>query len=333
MNDTNKHREVPQQFRAKSASGTTMATVLLVLIAVTIAFGVVGQAALAVLFAFIAVLAAMVILPGFYTVQPNMSAVLTLFGAYRGSDDRPGLRWANPLYGSQRISLRIRNFMTTTSKVNDARGNPIEIAAVVVWRVHDTARAAFGVDRFVNYVHTQAESAVRHIAREYPYDSYGHHDAITLTGSADDVAHRLAQELQERVNDAGVEIIEARITDLSYAPEVAENMLKRQQAEALVAARTKIVEGATAMVRDAVAQLAEPSGHDDAIPMDADQRIAFASNLMTMIVDEGPVSSRRRTTSSSRPKKHPTPTISHDDTDSSGSHLGHFIETMIDAAP
>ena len=231
-----------------------------------------------------------VLAPGFYMIQPNQSAVLTLFGDYRGSDSTPGLRWANPLYRKNKVSLRVRNFTTQTSKVNDARGNPIEIAAVVVWRVTDTARAVFGVDNFTNYVHIQSESAVRQLARSYPYDAFDEADVTTLIGDTSEVNENLLIELQERADDAGVEILETRITDLAYAPEIAEAMLRRQQAAAIVAARAKIVEGAVLMVRDAVKGLEEGDHDHEAIALDNDRKATFAANLMTVIASDHPTS-------------------------------------------
>lgn len=225
---------------------------------------------------------------GLYMVQPNKAAVLTLFGDYRGSDDEPGLRWANPLYGKRMISLRVRNFTTHTSKVNDSNGNPIMIAAVVVWQVVETAKAVFAVDDFVDYVTVQSEAAVRHMARSYPYDAFDEDHTVTMIDDVDQVNSSLEVELVERVQAAGVEIVEARLTDLSYAPEIAEAMLRRQQASAIVAARKKIVEGAVLMTRDAIVQLQEGSDEADAIPLDADRRATFASNLMTVIASDQP---------------------------------------------
>ena len=202
-----------------------------------------------------------------------------------GTDTKLGLRIANPLYVSKKVSLRVRNFTTQTSKVNDGRGNPIEIAAVVVWRVVDTARAMFGVDNFTSYVHTQSESAVRQLARSYPYDAFDETDVTTLIGATSEVNAHLLVELQERANDAGVEILEARITDLAYAPEIAEAMLRRQQAAAIVAARKEIVNGAVLMVRDAVRGLEDG---ENTIPLDSDRKATFASNLMTVIASDSP---------------------------------------------
>ena len=229
-----------------------------------------------------------IIAVGFYMVQPNQAAVVTLFGDYRGTDRNPGLRLANPLYRKQKISERVRNFTTATSKVNDANGNPIEIAAVVVWRVTDTARAVFGVDDFTSYVETQSESAVRQLARSYPYDNFEDDDVTTLIGDTSDVNDALMIELQERASEAGVEIIESRITDLAYAPEIAEAMLRRQQASAIVAARMKIVEGAVLMVQEAIAALERGGDGHDSIPLDNERKATFASNLMTVIASDNP---------------------------------------------
>lgn len=226
----------------------------------------------------------------FFMVQPNQSAVLTLFGDYKGSDRVAGLRIANPLYLKKKVSLRVRNFTTQTSKVNDANGNPIEIAAVVVWRVTDTARATFGVDDFISYVHTQSESAVRQLARSYPYDSFDDTDVTTLIHNTSEVNENLLVELQERADAAGVEVLEARLTDLAYAPEIAEAMLRRQQASAIVAARAKIVEGAVLMVREAIEALEEGTDEHDAIPLDSDRKATFAANLMTVIASDQPTS-------------------------------------------
>ncbi len=225
---------------------------------------------------------------GLYMLQPNQAAVFTLFGDFRGEDQIAGLRFVNPLYRKRKVSLRIRNFTTMTSKVNDANGNPIEIAAVVVWKITNTGKAIFGVDNYRDYVHTQSESAVRQLARAYPYDSFEDIDITTLIGDTGDVNEHLLVELQERCADAGVEILEARITDLSYAPEIAEAMLRRQQASAIVAARAKIVEGAVLMVRDAIEALEAGSTGSDAIEFDMERKATFASNLMTVITSDSP---------------------------------------------
>lgn len=236
----------------------------------------------------IAILVATVIAAGLYTLQPNQAAVLALFGDYKGTDRTTGLRFANPLYRKSKVSLRVRNFTTETSKVNDANGNPILIAAVVVWRVTDPARAVFDVDDFEDYVRIQSESAVRHLARSYPYDAFDEDATLTLIGDTDQVNRDLLTELQERADAAGVEILEARITDLSYAPEIAEAMLRRQQAGAIVSARAKIVEGAIAMVRGAVAALDEGIGGTGPLVLDDERKAMFVSNLMTVIVSDQP---------------------------------------------
>jgi regulator of protease activity HflC (stomatin/prohibitin superfamily) len=233
-------------------------------------------------------LMALIITASFYMLQPNQAGVLMLFGAYRGTDRTPGLRITNPLYTTRKISLRVRNFTTTTSKVNDANGNPIEIAAVVVWRVTDTAQASFGVDEFVDYVETQSESAVRQLARSYPYDKFDDSDTTTLIGDTGEINEELLRELQDRAEEAGIEVLESRITDLAYAPEIADSMLRRQQASAIVAARVKIVEGAVTMVRDAIEALERGTDEHDSIPLDADRKATFASNLMTVMASDQP---------------------------------------------
>lgn len=233
---------------------------------------------------------------GFFMLRPNKAAVLTLFGNYKGSVRQPGLWWANPLYGKTQLSLRVRNFDTDTAKVNDANGNPIEIGAVVVWQIVDTAKAAFQVEEVVEFVAIQSEAAVRNLAREYPYDTWddvddlpvGSEPAATLIGNAEAVNHQLDIELQERLQIAGVRVIEARLTHLSYAPEIAEVMLRKQQASAIVAARKKIVEGAVWMVQSALESLEAGVDGQDAIPLDEHHRAVFASNLMTVIASDHP---------------------------------------------
>jgi regulator of protease activity HflC (stomatin/prohibitin superfamily) len=286
-----KNAETMVETEARSQAGVPWLlgdiALLLGSIALYILGGTAGSFPL-ILLAILLTIGFIVITPGFYMIQPNQSVVLTLFGDYRGSDSNPGLRWANPLYLKKKVSLRVRNFTTQTSKVNDARGNPIEIAAVVVWKVVDTARAVFGIDNFTNYVHIQSESAVRQLARSYPYDAFDEADVTTLIGDTSEVNENLLVELQERADDAGVQIIETRITDLAYAPEIAEAMLRRQQASAIVAARAKIVEGAVLMVREAIEALEEGTGQHDSIPLDNDRKATFASNLMTVIASDHP---------------------------------------------
>ncbi len=218
---------------------------------------------------------------GFYTLQPNQGAVLTLLGAYRGSARRPGLCWNNPFYTKKKISLRARNLNGEKIKVNDQRGNPIEIAAVVVWRVENTAQAMFDVEDYLNYVTIQSESAVRHLASSYPYDS-NNDETLSLRGSMDEVSNSLRAELQERLGRAGVSVDDARLTHLAYAPEIAGVMLRRQQAEAVVAARMRIVEGAVGMVELALERLEEKK----MVALDDERKAAMVSNLLVVLCGE-----------------------------------------------
>jgi len=219
--------------------------------------------------------------PGFFTLQPNEGAVLLLFGAYRGTARTEGFRWANPLYRKIKISLRARNLNGEKLKVNDQRGNPIEIAAVVVWRVDDTAKGCFDVKDYSNYVAVQSESAVRHLASRYPYDASADHE-VSLRGSTDEVSQALQAELQERLGKAGVVVEEARLSHLAYAPEIAGAILRRQQAEAVVAARTRIVEGAVGMVETALQHLEEHK----MIQLDDERKAAMVSNLLVVLCGE-----------------------------------------------
>jgi regulator of protease activity HflC (stomatin/prohibitin superfamily) len=218
------------------------------------------------------------LLTGLFMVNPNEGRVLQLFGDYRGTVREPGLRWANPFYTKTAISLRVRNFETGHLKVNDTDGNPVEIAAVVVWKVVDTAEASFEVDNYEHYVHVQSEAALRNLATRYPYDS--HDEAqVSLRGSTASVAKDLRHEIHERLAKAGVEVIEARISHLAYAPEIAAAMLRRQQAGAIVAARARIVEGAVGMVEMALAQLAKSTQ----VQLDEERKAAMVSNLLVVL--------------------------------------------------
>lgn len=221
---------------------------------------------------------------GFFTVEPNTAAVLMLFGKYVATERENGFRWANPLYAYNRrkVSLRVRNFDTDRLKVNDKRGNPIEISAVVVWRVTDTAKAVFAVDDYLNYVHIQSESALRHLASIYPYDTYESDNETALRTSIDEVSVALSSEIQTRTAEAGVEIVEARINHLSYATEIAQAMLRRQQAEAIIAARQKIVEGAVGMV-DSALELFREKG---LVEFDEERKANMVSNLMCVLCSE-----------------------------------------------
>ena len=215
---------------------------------------------------------------GSFVVNPNEGRVLQFFGRYVGTAKDPGLRWANPLYKKERISLRARNFETERSKVNDTDGNPIEMAAVVVWNVVDTAEATFEVDDYINYVHVQSESAVRDLATQYPYDSY-EEGQISLRGNTEEIAGQLKTEIQSRLQKAGVEVLEARITHLAYAPEIASAMLQRQQAGAIIAARSQIVEGAVTMVQMALEDLSTRG----VVELDEERKAALVSNLLVVL--------------------------------------------------
>ena len=219
-----------------------------------------------------------------YLVQPNEALVLILFGRYRGTITEPGWYWTiNPFTKaeSRMLSQRVHNFQTATSKINDAEGNPIEIAAVVVWRVVDTAKAVFDVDDYDDYVVVQSETAIRHLGTQYPYDDF-QGDRTSLRGDPDTVAASLHEELQQRLDDAGIEVVETRLTHLAYATEIAEAMLRRQQAAAVVAARRTIVEGAVGMVEDALEMLNER----DVVDLDEERKAAMVSNLLVVLTSE-----------------------------------------------
>jgi regulator of protease activity HflC (stomatin/prohibitin superfamily) len=215
---------------------------------------------------------------GFFVVNPNEAKVLTLFGKYWGSVKQDGFHWANPLLTKRRISLRIRNFESSQIKVNDLEGNPVEIAAVVVWRVTETAEACFEVDNYEHYVKVQSEAAVRNLATQYPYDAYEEHHK-SLRGNTLEIAAQLQVEVQERLLKAGVDVLEARINHLAYAPEIASAMLQRQQAGAIIAARTRIVEGAVGMVEMALEQLSKRA----VVTLDNDRKAAMVSNLLVVL--------------------------------------------------
>ncbi len=218
---------------------------------------------------------------GFYLLQPNQAAAILLFGDYKGTDRTTGLRWALPWLSKKKISVRIHNITSERIKVNDLRGNPIEIASNVVWRVADTAQALFDVDDYREFVHIQIESAVRAIGSRYPYDDFTHEE-MTLRGNAEHVSDELRIELQERVLAAGVHIDECRLTHLAYAQEIAQSMLRRQQAEAVVAARKTLVEGAVGMVEMALDLLSEKN----VVELDDERRAAMVSNLMVVLCSE-----------------------------------------------
>ena len=220
---------------------------------------------------------------GFFMVAPNQGRVLQLFGRYVGSERIEGLRWANPLYMKAKVSLRVRNFESGTLKVNDSNGNPIDIGAVIVWKVVDTAEALFEVDDYENYVQIQSEAALRNLATTHPYDSYGEEgQSFCLRGSPEEVAALLKSEVQNRLSKAGVEVIEARLSHLAYSPEIANAMLQRQQASAIVAARQKIVEGAVGMVDLALNKLAD----QNVVDLNEERKAAMVSNLLVVLCGE-----------------------------------------------
>jgi regulator of protease activity HflC (stomatin/prohibitin superfamily) len=264
-------------------NGIAMLLVLLAMIAAEI-FGVVAMRGAFVRFAIPLGVAIVFVALGFYMLQPNKAAVITLFGSYLGTDRNPGLRWTLPWNARRPLSVRARNYNIETLKVNDKRGNPVEIAAVVVWRVEDTAQALFDVEDFENFVKVQSESALRHVATGYSYDTgeEGDPHEVTLRAGADVVADALRAELQARVQLAGVKIEEAKLTHLAYAPEIAGAMLRRQQAEAVIAARAKIVQGAVSMVEMALRQLSEKN----VVELDDERRATMVSNLMVVLCSD-----------------------------------------------
>ncbi|MBL8266221.1 SPFH domain-containing protein [Steroidobacter sp.] len=218
---------------------------------------------------------------GFFIVQPNQAAVMQFFGKYVGSERNSGLRWANPFYTKKTVTLRVRNFESSRLKVNDSEGSPIEIAAVVVWQVHDAAEAVFNVDDYENFVQVQSEAALRQMATSYPYDLHEDHK-IALRSHATEINEHLRNEIQDRLAQAGLTVVEARVSHLAYAPEIAQAMLQRQQAAAIIAARTRIVEGAVTMVHMALEQLAQK----DVIHLDEERKAAMVSNLLVVLCGE-----------------------------------------------
>jgi regulator of protease activity HflC (stomatin/prohibitin superfamily) len=218
---------------------------------------------------------------GFFMVHPNQARVLQLFGAYAGTARETGLRWANPFFTKKAVSTRIRNFESGKLKVNDSRGSPIEIAAVVVWKVVDTAEAIFEVDDYEEFVHIQSESALRNLSTTYPYEPH-EGDGVALRSDPVEIAHALREEIQDRLEEAGVNVIEARISHLAYAPEIAHAMLRRQQASAVISARMQIVEGAVGMVKMALDKL----NAENVVELDEERKAAMVGNLMTVLCSE-----------------------------------------------
>jgi len=295
---------------AGTLSGWLMLSVMIIMLIVAIVLfisGVANQRVLSIALGVLGVPTLILLAKGLFTLQPNEARVLILFGKYRGTVKRDGFHWANPFSVHRgpwvtmapqekgqspsvrsahkyRVSLRARNFETDTLKVNDQRGNPIEIGAVVVWHVEDTAKALFDVDEYEHYVQVQSESAVRHLANNYPYD---HSDdspekEMTLRDNTDTISEALEKELQKRLSRAGVEVTEARLTHLAYAPEIAGAMLRRQQAEAIIAARKKIVHGAVSMVEMALAELSEK----EVVKLDEERKAAMVGNLLVVLCGE-----------------------------------------------
>ncbi|MFP5329895.1 MAG: SPFH domain-containing protein [Alphaproteobacteria bacterium] len=277
--------KVSKETPASTMSGYPMLLVLLGAIAITVwgIFRLVGERTDLLTFTLFAggILLFLLVACGFFMLQPNQAAAITLFGDYRGTDRTSGLRWVWPWMMRPKISIRVHNFTSDRIKVNDLRGNPIEIAANVVWRVSDTAQALFDVADYRKFIEVQIESAVRTIGSKYPYDDIEHKE-VTLRGDAEVVNADLEAELQERVANAGITIDECRIMHLAYAPEIAQAMLRRQQAEAVIAARAKLVLGAVSMVETALQLLSEK----DVVHLDDERRAAMVSNLMVVLCAE-----------------------------------------------
>ena len=266
-------------------SGAVMLITALLILAASIALFILGgnsESALMIVTAIVLCVVFIFLLPGFFTLQPNESYVLILFGKYVGTVKKDGWHWANPFYTKKKLSLRSRNLNGEKLKVNDEMGNPIEIAAVIVWRVENTAEAIFDVENYSDYVKVQSESALRHLAGMYPYDNTEDNHTISLRGSSDEVADALKNELQQRLGKAGVIVEEARLSHLAYAPEIAAAMLQRQQAAAIISARQKIVEGAVGMVQMALKKLSE----DEIVELDEERKAAMVSNLLVVLCGE-----------------------------------------------
>jgi regulator of protease activity HflC (stomatin/prohibitin superfamily) len=244
-------------------------------------YSIQNQVVWAIIVAILAAIVLLICLGGFFTIAPNEGKVLQFFGNYVGTVRDAGPRWANPFYSKRGVSLRVRNFESSKLKVNDSDGNPIEIAAVVVWQVVDTAEALFQVNDYEDFVHIQSESALRQMAQTYPYDS---HDTggVSLRSHGKEIVEHLQNEIQERLASAGVKVIEARISHLAFAPEIAQAMLQRQQASAIIAARTRIVEGAVTMVEMALDQLKTRG----VVQLDEERKAAMVSNLLVVLCGE-----------------------------------------------
>lgn len=256
--------------------------IFILLTTITFVQAVKGQNLVVIICSILVFVVLMVMFGGFITVQPNEGVVLLLFGKYGGTLKTEGFRWVNPFYTKEKISLRLRTLNGEVMKVNDKSGNPIEISLVVVWKVQDTFDARFEVDNYIRYVATQSESALRHLTSYYPYDNWEDENTVTLRGNIDEVSEALEKELKDRLSKAGVVVVEARLNHLAYASEVAEAMLKRQQAEAIVAARQKIVEGAVGMVQMALEHLKR----DKIVELDDERKATMVSNLLVVLCGE-----------------------------------------------
>jgi regulator of protease activity HflC (stomatin/prohibitin superfamily) len=276
-----KHKLMKEETIIVPANGYLMLFVFLILFFGSITFAIAVENP----FFFIGILIAIFLAPGFIMVQPNNSRVLLLFGKYVGSVKKNGFYWVNPFYTKKKISLRASNFDSERLKVNDKMGNPIMISTILVWRVEDTYKAAFDVDNYENFVRVQTDAAVRKLASMYPYDNFadeGHVEDITLRSSVNEVSLALEKEIEERLSIAGIEVLEARIGYLAYAQEIANAMLKRQQATAIVAARHKIVEGAVSMVEMALDELSKKG----IINLDEERKATMVSNLMVILCSD-----------------------------------------------
>jgi regulator of protease activity HflC (stomatin/prohibitin superfamily) len=273
-----------REIETKAASGLPVLLIFLIVTALLI-YGlitsIVAENAVQIVGYIVGIAVITILYFGFFVVNPNEGKVLQLFGKYVGTVRDPGLRWANPFYTKQRVSLRVRNFETSKMKVNDNRGNPVEIAAVVVWKVVDTAEAIFEVDDYVNYVHVQSEAATRNLATQYPYDAFDE-DERSLVGDISEISEKLKHENQDRLEKAGIKIIETRISHLAYSPEIAQAMLRRQQAHAIIAARRKIVEGAVGMVEHALEELSRKG----VLHLDEERKASMVSNLLVVLCSE-----------------------------------------------
>ena len=280
-------KQASQEYLAKTGSGYAAVAVGVALLVGTGLLGWRAPSPVTLGLAALALLAALWFLTGLYTLNPNQAALLKLFGSYRGTDRNEGLRWSNPFYSRTKVSTRAHNFNSEKLKVNDLRGNPIEIAAAIVWRVQDTARASFDVEDFESYVLTQAEAAVRHLASSYAYDNLDDKEEatpreITLRSGGEQVGAALLHELQARFSLAGIVVVDAKLTHLAYAPEIAGAMLRRQQAQAIIAARSLIVQGAVGMVELALSGLQERG----LVELDDERKAAMVTNLLVVLCSD-----------------------------------------------